>query len=119
MTDGTSIKPRRPREQLLVLKLCREFLSAPKSAYRLEELCAALVDYEVGARLRDIQKDDSAKVDSRAEVRNLDICRDCRVQLDATNRSGVSGYQCQACKKQYHRQYMAAQRAKKKALPIA
>lgn len=111
----TTTRKTHPQEQRLVLKLCRAFLEAPTARGTLERLCASLVTYELDARVKAVSLANDATVGQRAEVKELDICRDCRVKLDGSNRSGVSGYQCINCKKQYHREYMAQQRAEKKA----
>jgi len=111
----TTTRKNRSQEQRLVLKLCRAFLDSPTSGRTLESLCASLVTYEFDARFRAVSLANDITVGQRAEVKGLDICRDCRVKLNDSNRSGVSGYQCINCKKQYHREYMAQQRAEKKA----
>ena len=107
---------RRPKEHLAIQKLCRAFLAAPTSAGTLEALCAALVEYELRARLMARIAADDEESQQRAEVKALDLCRDCRVKLDTSNRAGVSGYQCITCKRQYEREYQRQRRAKQKAV---
>lgn len=111
----TTTRKTRSQEERLVLKLCRAFLEAPTARGTLESLCASLVTYEFDARFKAVSLADDATAGQRAEVKELVICRSCRVKLDGSNRSGVSGYQCINCKKQYHREYMAQQRAGKTA----
>jgi hypothetical protein len=109
-------KARRSRDQLAVLKMCRDFLDQPAAPNRLELLCAALVQQELSARLRAIIAADKGDAAERAEVKELKICRHCRVKLDSTNSARVSGYQCLACKRKGHAVYVAGKRRAAKLL---
>lgn len=106
---------RRSKAQLEVLRLCREFLDRPTAYATVERLCASIAAFDLDARIKRITHSDAVESGERAEAKDLELCRDCRVKLDGSNRSGASGYQCVGCKKKYQREYMAKQRAEQKA----
>lgn len=103
------------RAQRGVLKLCRAFLREPTRRVTLSNLCAALTSFQLEAQFADIYATNRAEEAARAEVKDQELCRVCRVKLDATNRAKVTGYQCQPCKKKAHATLMAKYRAEKKA----
>ena len=105
--------------QKRVLKLCRSFLREPTSRGTLSNLCEALTSFELDAQFAKIYATNRGIETVRAEVKDLEICRDCRVKLDASNRANVSGYQCVTCKRKAHSVYVAQQRATKKAAKAA
>jgi hypothetical protein len=110
-------KPKPPplnREQRKILRLCRGFLREPAKWQNMAELCGALTSFELDVRFAQVYSTTRASEADRAEVKELELCRDCRVKLDATNRANVSGYQCLTCKRKAHATFMAKQRADKK-----
>lgn len=107
------------RDQRKILRLCRVFLREPTKWQTMSALCEALASFELDAQFAQIYSANRETEADRAEVKELELCRDCRVKLDESNRAKVSGYQCVTCKRKAHAALMAKKRADKKSAATA